>query len=435
MNRRLAIILGVLIAAGATVTYVGSQRGSTSKATRIFDRRCRGGCTDTALLRVLPGGVSPSLIAAGTLSGSKGQTITTTRASNKTCTRADGTVTYLSSNVPCVESAGLLVEGASTNVALQSAFASGWTNQNSTCSTFTAPDGTTSGCRLTDNVTVGAHYFGQSMIPGAGTYTASVYGHYTGGIACLTAGNLTGTMFAVFNFSTGTAPFSTSATPTIAALASGFYRASITITTAGADGINFILNPGCTNSNGPSYSGSGQSLDLWGADVEAQPFATSYIPTGAATATRALDMVTVTNPLTALAPFCAAVTFTPEGTWAATTATDRRPLQFGGVSAANSFSMAIITGTTYWVDYDGAAAFKGVNFAYAPASGSHRFIGCKPTTTTYTATLDGAAVGSAAGAGTGLASMPGTMYLGGNTSPAFGWLSDVCVANAVGACL
>jgi hypothetical protein len=55
MNRRLAIILGVLIAAGATVTYVGSQRGSTSKATRIFDRRCRGGCTDTALLRVLPG--------------------------------------------------------------------------------------------------------------------------------------------------------------------------------------------------------------------------------------------------------------------------------------------------------------------------------------------------------------------------------------------
>lgn len=86
------------------------------------------------LLRVLPPGNSVAL-AAGTLTGSKGETLTTTRASTKTCINAAGNLVTLSSNQPCVETAGLLVEPAATNPALWNR---DWTNAAWTLSSITA---------------------------------------------------------------------------------------------------------------------------------------------------------------------------------------------------------------------------------------------------------------------------------------------------------
>jgi hypothetical protein len=91
---------------------------------------------------------------------------------------------------------------------------------------------------------------------------------------------------------TATPSSSSTISATITPLANGWFRVSATTTTAPKVSTNFFLQtirPGTG-----AYVGDGSSgLYVFGAQIEALPFATSYIPTVSSTVTRAADILNV----------------------------------------------------------------------------------------------------------------------------------------------
>lgn len=213
---------------------------------------------------------------------------------------------------------GVLIEGARTNLCLQSqtfdtspwaltsclAFGSG-----STVDAATAPDGTTTADLITESTAAAYHYVGQIITLSAATvYTMSCY-LKTAGRRYVYVHIYDGTSSrgCAVDLQTGTlgTPYN-SATAVVETLANGWYRLAITMTTSGT---NCSAVVGLSNSNTlGTYTGDGASgIYLWGAQLEAASFPSSYVPTVAASATRAADVLTVpvsvASPLTGFAEF------------------------------------------------------------------------------------------------------------------------------------
>jgi hypothetical protein len=108
---------------------------------------------------------------------------------------------------------------------------------------------------------------------------------------------------AIFDLQSGTVSAtkingSATITAKIESVGNGWYRCAITGTMTSGTATFYPLigtsdRPGFTgtliNNNAPSYAGSGQSLYIWGAQLEASSYPTSYIPTTSASATRVAD--------------------------------------------------------------------------------------------------------------------------------------------------
>jgi hypothetical protein len=129
----------------------------------------------TPALSLLPGGPQASLIGAGQLAGSFGETLTFTRATTKYA--LDGSF-QVASGQPCVGSKGLLVEAAHTNYILQSQAIdnAAWTKQSGTVVTANAaaaPDGTLTA----DFIQVGnsGQYIYQLVIGPTGNFALSCW--------------------------------------------------------------------------------------------------------------------------------------------------------------------------------------------------------------------------------------------------------------------
>ena len=213
--------------------------------------------------------------------------VTFTRASSGTYTDSAGVLQTAATDVPRFdhnpttgESLGLLVEEQRTNLLLRSEdFSTTWVrfNVNASSNAILAPDGTLTADKLTENDADNFHRIRQGITSGV-TGVFSVFLK----AAERTRVNL-GTsdinLIAGFDLSAGSV---VSGTGSIEPFGDGWYRCSIsaTFTTSGP----FLL---LRNSSSEFYTGDGTSgIYLWGAQLEAGAFPTSYIPTTTSTATR-----------------------------------------------------------------------------------------------------------------------------------------------------
>jgi hypothetical protein len=202
---------------------------------------------------------------------------------------------------------GLLIEEQRTNLVLQSQTFdnASWTADNLTKSadTATSPDGTVNADSITENTANANHKIYQSIAKAASAiqYAFSVYAKTNGRQIRLTFDSgVNGNRVAVnFDLSTGTISTAasahgtfTGASASIESVGNGWYRCSLTGTTGTETTVrpNIFLLSGTTD----FYTGGGVSgLYLWGAQLEVGAFATSYIPTVAATVTRSADVASV----------------------------------------------------------------------------------------------------------------------------------------------
>jgi len=209
------------------------------------------------------------------------------------------------------ESLGLLIEEQRTNLVTYSSDFSNaaWTKAavSVTSTANIAPDGTQTAQLVVENTASAAAHNVTATATGASTTnTLTMYAKQN------TAGAKrwfymypqppSGSAYAVYDLSLGTVTATgnggttTYVGSTITAVGNGWYRCSITFTgTAGS----VIVQHGLSSSGaiaGATYTGDGFSgLFIWGAQLEAGAFATSYIPTVASQVTRSADSASMTG--------------------------------------------------------------------------------------------------------------------------------------------
>jgi len=191
---------------------------------------------------------------------------------------------------------GLLIEEQRVNLLLYSEQFdnAGWSKVNSTitANSTTAPDGAISADTITDNVILGQHQLNQnfSTISGTTYVLSCFFKQGTARYARIALGGAMNFAAATFDLQTGTV---LSGTASITSFGNGWFRVS-TSSTAASTGSGTV-SIGITSATGVPYAGIGSTLFIWGAQVEAGAFATSYIPTVASTVTRAADDATMTG--------------------------------------------------------------------------------------------------------------------------------------------
>ena len=231
--------------------------------------------------------------------------VTFTRASTGTYVGADGLIKSATTNEarfdhnPTTgESLGLLVEEARTNLSQQSEDFSNvyWTKTDCTITTndTTAPDNT-----LTADLWTNAPGLGGAINntitkdATARTYTASMWVKGTVSVFTFTLdfGGTANRGRVQFNLATNTVIGTTNTgnftgtSGLITAYPNGWARLTMTTTTSTGTTIRFR----------PFFGTGGESVHIWGAQVEEGAFPTSYIPTTTATATRAADVASITG--------------------------------------------------------------------------------------------------------------------------------------------
>jgi hypothetical protein len=248
--------------------------------------------------------------------------ITFTRATTATYFNSSGVLSTAASgearfdyNPTTLAPLGLLIEEARTNSLLQSQnFTTTWSagNVTVTANTTTAPDGTSTAETFDDDVANGGHDVGQSIVTTTGTtYTLSAFlkngNRQYAILAC--SGSANSYASAKFDLSAGTLGSTVASgagwsfiSSSITSVGSGWYRCTITFvvgTTTGnvarigmaTDGTTFTASQRGLE----VYTGSDKTIFVWGAQLEAGAFATSYIPTTTTALTRNADVATMTG--------------------------------------------------------------------------------------------------------------------------------------------
>ena len=210
---------------------------------------------------------------------------------------------------------GLLIEESSANLLIKSEEFNdaSWLKQltppvSVVANVTTAPSGSSTADILIPSTTASNfHYVSRQALTLANTsHTATVYAKAGGYnfIELIIGSTSSYTKFAAayFNLATGQFVSSgnityTAASYSIVSVGNGWYRCSLTVVTdANSTGI-FTITCGSTSSPTASFAGNGTSgIFLWGAQLEAKAFPTSYIPTTSGTAPRSADLCELTRP-------------------------------------------------------------------------------------------------------------------------------------------
>jgi hypothetical protein len=212
---------------------------------------------------------------------------------------------------------GVLIEGSRTNLLTYSQqfddAAWGKTRSSITANATTAPDGTLTADKLVENTDNNTHFVLNNSAVTVTSGAPAVYSVFLKAgertIAQVLDNDVTG---ATFDLSSGVATdVPAGVTATITALANGWYRCAMVRNAGSVNGriVVRLVSTGTTS----SYTGDGTSgIFIWGAQLEAASFPSSYIPTVAASATRAADSLSISDARSA--PFTMFAEFEPVGT-------------------------------------------------------------------------------------------------------------------------
>ena len=201
------------------------------------------------------------------------------------------------------ESLGLLVEESRTNLVTDSEDVSQYTIKTHiqySTDQVVAPDGTTTADKIYDNTATAEHYIQKTLTAGAsGTFTHSIFvkaAEYTQVyLRPVHVGESSSTSSCVFDLSneTATTPTGLGSNAAIEKLSNGWYRVSMSVTLTGASTTN-AFRVHLYAGSGLSYEGDGASgIYVWGGQVEAGSFPTSYIRTTGTVGVRAADVTSI----------------------------------------------------------------------------------------------------------------------------------------------
>jgi hypothetical protein len=203
---------------------------------------------------------------------------------------------------------GLLIEEQRSNLLTYSEQFDNvvWTKTRAsiTANTIVSPDGTLDGDKLVEDTSVTASHLIQlqgsfnTFVSGT-SYALSIYlkaaGRSVFEIGFGVDGGIFSGQFSTFTLSgSGSVVNSGSITSTITSVGNGWYRVTATATAQANGGgvIRGVLSNGSTT----LYTGDGYSgIYIWGAQLEAGAFPTSYIPTAASQVTRSNDAASMTG--------------------------------------------------------------------------------------------------------------------------------------------
>lgn len=240
--------------------------------------------------------------------------VTFTRSTTATYTDSSGLIASAAIDTPrfdydpvTLAPKGLLIEEQRTNLLTYSEQFDDavWFKEAASISanTITAPSGALTADKLIENSANAIHFIRyQLALAASTTYTVSVYAKAGERTRFQISGSgLSWTSYstAIFDLSAGTVVTNTGAftSASITPVGGGWFRCTATgISNASStiqQAVQLVLVQSGTTI---SYTGDGSSgVYLWGAQLEAGAFATSYIPTVASQATRAADFASITG--------------------------------------------------------------------------------------------------------------------------------------------
>ena len=315
-----------MLATGGTIdgTVIGGTTPAAATATALTSTTSTTLASEAVVLTAnnLPSG-RPSLLLDFANSLTVDPRITFTRASTATRTNALGLLETVASGAPRIDyepvtlaCKGLLIEESRTNLLTYSEQLdnAAWTNFNTTGSAaaaVVAPDGLTTAEKLVESATTTTHYLYCGVTTSAdSTFTMSVYAKAAERsifeIRIADVGFSSGSRaYVTFDLSNSGAQVSgnisaSSVTSGVVALGGGWFRcwlsATLAVTSTTTTCVLSLRTSAAAVSAGETYTGDGTSgLYVWGAQLEAGAFPTSYIPTVAAQVTRAADSASMTG--------------------------------------------------------------------------------------------------------------------------------------------